>query len=108
MVPILTVLSDAVGIFGGSLISVTSLGLSWEFYWRSVGQTLVMNDFAMGLTKPVVFGFILTSVGCFMGLRTRGGTQGVGRATTNAVVAGSVGVIAVDFFLTPLLIELLY
>ncbi len=98
MVPILTVLSDAVGIFGGSVISVTQLKLSWEFYWRSVSTTLVMNDFAMGLTKPVVFGFILASVGCFMGLGTRGGTQGVGESTTRAVVLGCEAILVLDAF----------
>jgi phospholipid/cholesterol/gamma-HCH transport system permease protein len=104
MVPILTVLSDAVGIFGGSVISVTQLQLSWAFYWRSVSTTLVTNDFAMGLTKPVVFGFILTSVGCFMGLRTRGGTQGVGESTTRSVVVASVLILSSDFFMTKLLL----
>jgi phospholipid/cholesterol/gamma-HCH transport system permease protein len=106
MVPILTVLSDAVGIFGGSLISVSTLGLSWEFYWRSVGQTLVMNDFAMGLTKPVAFGFILTSVGCFLGLGTTGGTQGVGESTTRSVVVASVLILSSDFFMTKILLAL--
>jgi phospholipid/cholesterol/gamma-HCH transport system permease protein len=106
MVPILTILSDAVGMFGGSLISITQLGLSWEFYWRSVAQTLVANDFAMGLTKPIVFGFILASVGCFMGLRTRGGTQGVGQATTRSVVVASVMILSSDFFMTKLLLAL--
>ena len=104
MVPLLTVVSDAVGIFGGSLISVSTLKLSWEFYWRSVSSALVMNDFAMGLTKPVVFGFILTSVGCFMGLRTRGGTQGVGEATTRSVVVASVMILSSDFFMTKILL----
>jgi phospholipid/cholesterol/gamma-HCH transport system permease protein len=104
MVPILTILSDAVGMFGGSLISVSTLGLSWDFYWRSVGQTLVINDFAMGLTKPVAFGFILTSVGCFMGLRTKGGTQGVGESTTRSVVVASVLILSSDFFMTKLLL----
>jgi phospholipid/cholesterol/gamma-HCH transport system permease protein len=106
MVPMLTILADAVGMFGGSIISVTQLGLSWEFYWRSVGQTLVVNDFAMGLTKPIVFGFILASVGCFMGLRTRGGTQGVGEATTRSVVVASVLILSSDFFMTKLLLAL--
>ena len=106
MVPILTVLADAVGIFGGSLISVSTLKLSWEFYWRSVSTTLVVNDFAMGLTKPVVFGFILTSVGCFMGLRTKGGTQGVGEATTRSVVVASVLILSSDFFMTKILLAL--
>ena len=106
MVPILTIISDAVGMFGGSLISVSTLGLSWEFYWRSVGQTLVVNDFVMGLTKPVVFGFILTSVGCFVGLRTTGGTQGVGEATTRSVVVASVVILSTDFFMTKLLLAM--
>ena len=106
MVPILTVIADAVGIFGGSLISVSTLKLSWEFYWRSVSTTLVPNDFIMGLTKPVVFGFILTSVGCFMGLRTRGGTQGVGEATTRSVVVASVLILSSDFFMTKILLAL--
>jgi phospholipid/cholesterol/gamma-HCH transport system permease protein len=104
MVPILTIISDTLGIFGGALISIFSLKLSWEYYWRSVGSALVLNDLAMGLTKPVAFGFILASVGCFMGLRTRGGTQGVGIATTQSVVVASVLILASDFFMTKLLL----
>jgi phospholipid/cholesterol/gamma-HCH transport system permease protein len=104
MVPILTVISDTLGIFGGSLISVFNLKLSWEFYWRSVGNALVLNDLVMGLSKPVVFGFILASVGCHMGLRTTGGTQGVGRSTTRSVVVASVLILSSDFFMTKLLL----
>jgi phospholipid/cholesterol/gamma-HCH transport system permease protein len=106
MVPILTVISDTLGIFGGSLISVFNLKLSWEFYWRSVGNALVVNDLAMGLLKPVVFGFILASVGCYMGLNTRGGTQGVGLATTRSVVVASVMILSSDFFMTKILLIL--
>ena len=62
----------------------------------------------MGLIKPIVLGFALVTIGCHVGLRAKGGTQGVGRATTNAVVASSVAVIAVDFFVTKLLIALMY
>lgn len=62
----------------------------------------------MGLIKPVVIGFVIVTVACHVGLRTSGGTQGVGNATTRSVVAGSVAVIAVDFFLTRLLISLMY
>ncbi len=63
----------------------------------------------MGLIKPFVFGFVIVTVACHVGLRTTGGTQGVGKATTDAVVAGSVAVIAADFFVTRiLLISLLY
>jgi phospholipid/cholesterol/gamma-HCH transport system permease protein len=62
----------------------------------------------MGLIKPFVLGFVLVTIGCHVGLRAKGGTQGVGRATTNAVVAGSVAVLAVDFLITKLLIVLMY
>jgi phospholipid/cholesterol/gamma-HCH transport system permease protein len=106
MVPILTVISDTLGIFGGGLISVFSLQLSWEYYWRSVGQALVLNDLAMGLSKPVVFGFIISSVGCYMGLTTTGGTQGVGLSTTRSVVAASVLILSSDFFMTKILLML--
>ena len=104
MVPLLTVVSDTVGIFGGGLISVFSLKLNWIYYWRSVGQALVVNDLAMGLSKPLVFGFLLSSVGCYMGLQTRGGTQGVGLSTTRAVVVASVAIVSSDFFLTKILL----
>ncbi len=104
MVPILTIISDMLGVFGASLISIFQLKLSWEFYWRSVGQALGINDLIMGLTKPVVFGFILATIGCFMGLRTTGGTQGVGIATTRSVVAASVLILVSDFFMTKLLL----
>src|SRR4051812_2548150 len=97
MVPILTIISDTLGIFGGSLIAIFNLKLSWEFFWRSVGNALTLNDLVMGLGKPIMFGFILTSIGCHMGLRTTGGTQGVGVSTTRSVVAGSVFILASDF-----------
>jgi phospholipid/cholesterol/gamma-HCH transport system permease protein len=106
MVPILTLISDTVGIFGGGLISVFSLKLSWVYYWRSVGNALVLNDLAMGLSKPVAFGFILSSVGCYMGLNTAGGTQGVGLATTRSVVVASVLILSSDFFMTKVLLVL--
>jgi phospholipid/cholesterol/gamma-HCH transport system permease protein len=104
MVPILTIISDMLGIFGASLISIFQLKLSWEYYWRSVGQALGMNDLVMGLTKPVVFGVILASVGCFMGLRTTGGTRGVGISTTQSVVVASVLILVSDFFMTKVLL----
>lgn len=106
MVPLLTVISDTLGIFGGALISVFNLKLSWEFYWRSVLNSLVVNDIVMGMTKPVVFGFITTSIGCYMGLSATGGTRGVGLATTRSVVAASVTILCSDFFMTKLLLVL--
>ena len=106
MVPILTIISDTLGIFGGSLIGIFNLKLSWEFFWRSVGNALTINDLVMGLAKPVMFGFILASVGCYMGLRTTGGTQGVGLSTTRSVVVASVLILASDFFMTKILLLL--
>jgi phospholipid/cholesterol/gamma-HCH transport system permease protein len=108
MAPVLTVIADCAGMIGGWLIAVFSLNVGSGVYWSSVTQALFLGDAWMGLIKPFALGFVIVTIGCHVGLRTRGGTQGVGRATTNAVVAGSVGVIAVDFFITPLLIEILY
>ncbi len=108
MVPVLTVISDAVGMLGGWLVAVTQLRVASTVYWNSVFDGIYLEDVWMGLIKPVVLGFVIVSVGCHVGLRTSGGTQGVGRATTNAVVAGSVAVLAVDFFVTKLIIALLY
>ena len=108
MVPVLTVIADAVGILGGGIISSTQLQVANSVYWNNVTASLFMDDIWMGLIKPFVLGFVLATIACHVGLRARGGTQGVGRATTQAVVAGSVTVLAVDFFLTKLLIVLLY
>ena len=108
MVPVLTVISDAVGMLGGALISTLQLKVASSVYWNNVLAGLYMEDVYMGLLKPVVLGFALTTIGCHVGLRTKGGTQGVGRATTNAVVAGSVSVLALDFLITKILITLMY
>jgi phospholipid/cholesterol/gamma-HCH transport system permease protein len=108
MAPVLTIASDAAALTGGWIIAVFSLHIGGGVYWKSVTDALYVADAWMGLIKPFVLGFVVTTIGCHVGLRTSGGTQGVGRATTNAVVVASVAVIAVDFFLTPLLISLLY
>ena len=108
MVPILTIISDAVGMLGGAVISSLQLKVASSVYWNNVIAGLYMEDVYMGLIKPVVLGFVLVTIGCHVGLRTKGGTQGVGRATTNAVVAGSVAVLVFDFLITKLLITLMY
>ena len=108
MAPVLTVIYDTVGILGGWLITVYQLRVASSLYWTSVTDALYLQDTWMGLIKPFVLGYVIVTIGCHVGLRTRGGTQGVGRATTRAVVAASVAVIAVDFFLTRVLITLLY
>ena len=108
MTPVLTVIADAVGIVGGWIIAVFQLRVASSLYWTSITEGLYLQDAWMGIIKPFFLGFIIVTIGCHVGLRTQGGTQGVGRATTNAVVASSVAVIAVDFFLTRLLITLMY
>ncbi len=108
MTPVLTVISDAVGILGGWMIAVFQLRVASSLYWTSIIDGLYLEDAWMGLIKPFFLGFIIVTIGCHVGLSAKGGTQGVGRATTNAVVASSVAVIAVDFFLTRLLITLMY
>jgi phospholipid/cholesterol/gamma-HCH transport system permease protein len=108
MAPVLTVVADAVGIVGGWIVARYQLQVATGLYWSSIWKALYMQDLWMGLIKPFVLGFVIVSIACHVGLRTSGGTQGVGRATTVAVVAGSVGVIAVDFFVTRVLISLMY
>jgi phospholipid/cholesterol/gamma-HCH transport system permease protein len=108
MAPVLTVISSTVGIIGGWLIAVFQLRVASSVYWTSVIDGLYIYDAWMGIIKPFCLGYAIVTIGCHVGLRTKGGTQGVGRATTNAVVASSVAVIAVDFFVTRLLITLLY
>ncbi len=108
MVPLLTIVSNFVGMIGGWLIAVFQLRVASSVYWNSVIDSLYVEDVWMGLIKPFFLGFAIVSIGCHVGLRTSGGTQGVGRATTNAVVAGSVAVLAVNFFVTNVLIAVLY
>ena len=108
MAPVLTVISDTVGILGGWLIAVYQLRVASSLYWTSITDALYLEDAWMGIIKPFFLGYVIVTIGCHVGLRTSGGTQGVGRSTTAAVVAASVAVIAVDFFVTRLLITLLY
>ncbi|MCI0403757.1 MAG: ABC transporter permease, partial [Acidobacteria bacterium] len=100
----LTIISDIVGIGGGFMVSSLVLRLDAQQYWTNAYQELEMEDVLMGLLKPVFFGFVIATVGCYYGLTARGGTQGVGRATTQAVVAASVLILVVNFFLTRFLI----
>ena len=103
MLLILTIISDLVGLGGGWMVARFALGLDSNQYWSTAWQSLVFADVFMGLTKPLLFGFIIGSVGCYYGLSAKGGTQGVGRATTQAVVAASVLIVVVDFFYTKFL-----
>lgn len=108
MAPVLTIVADFIGIFGGWIVARFQLQVATGLYWSSVLKGLYMQDIWMGLIKPFVLGFVIVTIACHVGLRTTGGTQGVGRSTTVSVVAASVGVIAADFFVTQILITLLY
>jgi phospholipid/cholesterol/gamma-HCH transport system permease protein len=113
MLPILTIINDFVGILGGNIIAKFYLGLPTAMYWRTVfeqmlsgGFTLryIPNDYIQGLIKPFVFGGIISTVACFHGLKTTGGTEGVGLATTRTVVVASILILVVDYFLTQVII----
>lgn len=107
MLPCLTVLADAIGLFGAYLVAVPLLHIiSGGQYWSSSWRALVMNDVAQGLIKPFLFGMIVSLVGCFYGLRTTGGTQGVGYATTQAVVAASIWIFFVTFLIDKVFVGL--
>ncbi len=104
--PLLTVLADVLGIFGGLLIADLQYGITPNFYMQTIFNTVELRDFLSGIAKTFFFGWIIAMVGCFYGLRTSGGTVGVGRATTAAVVVASISVLISDFFLTKVLMML--
>jgi phospholipid/cholesterol/gamma-HCH transport system permease protein len=106
MLPLLTAIMDFIGLLGGCTASVFSLRISAVQFWRRGIDALDFADLMQGFTKPIVFGFILSTIGCYKGLTVRGGTQGVGRATTSAAVVGSVLIIVADAFLTKLALYL--
>ena len=103
MLVFLTIISDALGVLGGGWISST-LGIDISQYFHMAYQTLRYPDILEGLVKPLIFGFIIASVGCSFGMTTRGGTQGVGRSTTQAVVVSSVLIVFSDFLISRLTI----
>lgn len=103
----LTIVGDLLGLIGGNIVASVLQGLDAGQYWNKVRQALEYSDVFIGLTKPLIFGFIVSTVGCYFGLSTRGGTQGVGRSTTEAVVVAMILVIAVDVVVTQFLMVLL-
>lgn len=115
MLPVLTVINDFVGIFGGSIIAKFYLGKPASLYWRTVFEQILSggftlkyfpNDFIQGLIKPFVFGGIISLTACYFGLNTSGGTEGVGNATTRTVVTASILILVVDYFLTQVLLAM--
>jgi phospholipid/cholesterol/gamma-HCH transport system permease protein len=105
VLPLLVALGDCAGLLGGFLVANFVLHISAEQFWTRAIHALVFGDLCIGFTKPIVFGFIIATVGCYQGFRVRGGTEGVGRATIDAFVESSVIVLVADLFLTRLLLR---
>jgi phospholipid/cholesterol/gamma-HCH transport system permease protein len=103
----LTIVSDTLGTLGGAAVAVFMLGQDGSQYFHTAYQSLVYADVLQGLVKPVFFGFIIATIGCYYGMNTKGGTQGVGRSTTQAVVVSSVLIIFTDFLISKVMITLL-
>ncbi|MGA9060865.1 MAG: ABC transporter permease [Terracidiphilus sp.] len=106
MLLLLTIVADAFGIMGGSAVTVFLNHQNGTQYFHQAYEHLRYPDIIQGLVKPLFFGYILSSIGCFYGMRTTGGTEGVGRATISAVVNSSVIIIAVDFLITHVLLSI--
>jgi phospholipid/cholesterol/gamma-HCH transport system permease protein len=104
--PVLTILADFFGMLGGFFISFSQVHLTSREYWSSVQQSLTYQDVTQGLIKPFVFAVVIAMVGCHYGLNTTGGTEGVGRSTTQAMVVASVLILVLDFFITKFLIAI--
>jgi phospholipid/cholesterol/gamma-HCH transport system permease protein len=102
--PLLTVLADVVGVLGGMLVMVVERGADMYAYWNTTTYWVLPRDFVTGIIKSAFFGIVVTLIGCYNGLSTEGGTEGLGRATTATVVHVTMGVIVSDFFLTKLLL----
>ncbi len=100
MLPVLTILSDIIGIWGGYVICVFKLQINHEMFWKMVFRALTMKDIITGLVKTLFFGMIIAIVGCHQGLSVRGGADGVGKATTTAVVRSFILIIMMDCFIT--------
>ena len=100
VLPLLTVIADFVGLVGGYMIANLTLNITTSQYWNTAWRALDWSDVAQGLLKPFVFAIVIALVGCFYGINTTGGTQGVGRSTTQAVVVASVWIFVLTAFIT--------
>jgi phospholipid/cholesterol/gamma-HCH transport system permease protein len=104
VLPLLVALGDCAGLLGGFLVANLTLNLGAEQFWTRAFHVLAFGDVFIGITKPIVFGLIIATVGCYQGFRVKGGTEGVGRATIAAFVESSLIVLVADLFLTRLLL----
>lgn len=103
--PLLVLVADAVGVFGGYVVSTQSLGFNGTVYLKNTVDFVTRGDVTSGVIKIAVFGFIISLMGCYSGFHSKGGAQGVGAATTNAVVSSSILVLAANYFLTSILFQ---
>jgi phospholipid/cholesterol/gamma-HCH transport system permease protein len=103
MLPILTIISDFTGVVGGYIVGVKMLGINEGAFMNRIDKTVDLGDIYNGLVKAAVFGLILSVISCYKGYNTRGGAEGVGRATTEAVVLSSVTILISDYVLTSLM-----
>ncbi|HEX2438609.1 MAG TPA: ABC transporter permease [Methylomirabilota bacterium] len=106
--PLLTVMADVLGVLGGMVIMFFERGTDMWAYWNTTTYWVLPRDFLMGVAKSFFFGGIVTLIGCYNGLATTGGTEGLGRATTATVVHCTMGVIISDFFLTKLMLMIFW
>ncbi len=106
VLPLLTIIADFMGILGGYVIALTVMNISGSQYWSLAWRSLAWNDVVQGLLKPFVFALIIALVGCYYGMQTTGGTQGVGRATTQSVVVAQIWIIIVTFFIGRIFVNL--
>ena len=100
MLPFVVFIADVIGIFGGYLVAVYKLGFNPSNYLQNTWEILTTLDIVSGLVKASAFGFITTLMGCYHGYHSGGGAQGVGKATTNAVVSASILILCVNYILT--------
>jgi phospholipid/cholesterol/gamma-HCH transport system permease protein len=107
MLPILTLIGDAVSLFGGYYISVFASHQSGSFYWSQIKEMMTFQNIFSGVSKPFIFGYLIACISCYMGLSTRGGARGLRKATTTAVVASMIMIIVSDFMLTRVLLYVL-
>ncbi len=101
--PLLAVITDALALLGGFVIA-SGYDINILMYWKSLSQFLVFQDIIEGVAKPFVFGFLIATIGCYVGLNTKGGAEGVGAAAKRAVVVTSIMVLVCDFFMTKIFI----
>ena len=106
VLPLLTIIADFLGLVGGYFIAYSLLNITTDQYWSTAWRALEYNDLTQGLLKPFLFAIVIALVGCYYGMNTSGGTQGVGRSTTKAVVVASVWIFIITSMLDPLFVNL--